>query len=35
MDNIKLYLAYRGDNIRNSNRGSNSNAELHVNLSFG
>jgi hypothetical protein len=34
MDNIKLYPAYRGNNIRSSNRGSNSNTKLHVNLSF-
>jgi len=34
MDNIKLYLAYRGNNVCSSNRGSNSNAELYVNLSF-
>jgi len=35
MDNIKLYLAYRGDNIYSFNGGSNSNAKLYVNLSFG
>jgi hypothetical protein len=34
MDNMKLYLAYGGDDIYSSNGGSDSNAELHVDLSL-